>query len=252
MQTPSPHDSDRYEPSLLWETLRASGDIRQFQADDMAHIARELEEALTRGGSSEALECAVSREQIETLVLPLAVAALELARTARPRVLVGITGGAGTGKTVLSDLLRRAINAISQQKVAVSLAADAYHFPNAFLDTQVTITDGIEHPLRQIKGLPPTFDVRTMVDDLRRLRLSGEPAIQLPVYDRKRHEPVPGSLCVQPQHCIIIVEGLHLLRPEPEWKAVRNCLDFCVLLDLPLETCRRRVTARKLATGRST
>ena len=46
------------------------------------------------------------------------------------------------------------------------------------------------------------------------------------------------------------MEGLHLLRPEQSWKEARDCLDFCTLLELPLETCRRRVVTRKIAAGR--
>ena len=45
-------------------------------------------------------------------------------------------------------------------------------------------------------------------------------------------------------------EGLHLLRLEPSWKDARDCLDLCVLLELPFETCRRRLVPRKIAGGR--
>ncbi len=40
------------------------------------------------------------------------------------------------------------------------------------------------------------------------------------------------------------------MRPEPSWTDARACLDFCTLLELPLETCRRRVVSRKIAGGR--
>ena len=193
----------------------------------------------------------VSREQIETLLLPLAATVLNLANASQRRVLVGVTGGAGSGKTVLSHLLCRTINALSNQEIAVPLSTDAYHYPNAVLDSQVRVADGIAHPLRRLKGLPPTFDTKAMAADLRRVRTSDEPAIPLPIYDRDQHDPVPGGLCVRSQHRVVIVEGLHLLRPEPEWHAARDCLDFCILLDLSLETCRRRVTERKIAAGRT-
>ena len=192
----------------------------------------------------------VTREQIESLLLPLALATQNLARAKQPRVLVGVTGGAGTGKTILSVLLCRVLNVLSGQEIAVPLGVDAYHFPNAFLDTQVAIEQGNEVPLRQIKGRPPTFDVEALVADLRRLRSTEEHEIRLPVYDRGRHDPVPGSLCVCPHHRIVVVEGLHLLRPEQGWTEARACLDFCMLLELPLETCRRRLVTRKIAGGR--
>ena len=79
---------------------------------------------------------------------------------------------------------------------------------------------------------------------------SEEHEIRLPVYDRGLHDPVPGMLCASPHHRIVVLEGLHLLRPEQSWKEALACLDFCMLLELPLETCRRRVVTRKIAGGR--
>jgi fructose-1-phosphate kinase PfkB-like protein/pantothenate kinase len=192
----------------------------------------------------------VTREQVESLLLPLALAIQRLAQGKERRVLVGVTGGPGTGKTVLSVLLCRMLKVLTSQDIAIPLSVDAYHFPNAFLDTHVAVEQGQEMPLRRIKGRPPTFDAGALVADLRRLNSSDEQAIRLPVYDRSRHDPIPESLCVLPQHRIIVVEGLHLLRLEPVWRDARACLDFCVLLELPLETCRQRLVTRKIAGGR--
>ncbi len=251
MNTPSPLPSDAVSLPLLWEALIASGDIRRSESSDLTRRVLAVEQGLTSAVQRDAPYPVVTRDLIENLLLPLATAVIQLATAARPRVLIGITGGAGSGKSVLSSLLCQTLNALSNQNTAIALSTDAYHFPNAYLDAHVHTADGIPQPLRQMKGLPPTFDVKAIHSDLRRLRVAGDSAIRLPVYDRQRHDPVPGKLCALPQHRIIIVEGLHLLRPESEWKAIRECLDFCILLDVPLETCRRRVMTRKLAAGRS-
>ncbi|MHB8969801.1 MAG: PfkB family carbohydrate kinase [Pirellulaceae bacterium] len=237
-------------PLFLWEALCLGNDARRAASRDVHRIMQELGKANELKASGDVVRIEVTREQIESLLLPLALATRNLASATQQRVLVGVTGGAGTGKTILSTLLCRVLHVLSGQEIAVPLGMDAYHFPNAFLDMQVEIAQGKEVPLRQIKGRPPTFDVEALVADLRRLRSSEEHEIRLPVYDRGRHDPAPGALCVRPHHRIVVVEGLHLLRPEQSWKEARACLDFCMLLELPLETCRRRLVTRKIAGGR--
>ena len=246
-------NTDAYEPSslFLWEALLLGQDARRAASRDVNRILQELGEANERDASGDAVRIGVTREQIESLLLPLALATQNLARAKQHRVLVGVTGGAGTGKTTLSVLLCRVLQVLAGQEIAVPLGIDAYHFPNAFLHAQVEVDQGKEVPFRQIKGLPSTFDVESLVADLRRLHSSDEHEIRLPVYDRACHDPVPGALCVRPHHRIVFVEGLHLLRPEPGWEAARACLDCCMLLEMPLETCRRRLGTRKIAGGRS-
>jgi fructose-1-phosphate kinase PfkB-like protein/pantothenate kinase len=248
MNTPSPQPSDAVSLPLLWEALIASGDIRRAEWSDLARRLSAVEQGL----ASDAACPVVTRDLIKNLLLPLAAAALHLTAEGQRRVLIGITGGAGSGKTVLSNLLCQTLNALSNPDAAIAMSTDAYHFPNAYLDSHVHTADGIPQPLRQMKGLPPTFDTNALLSDLRRLRTAEDAAISLPIYDRERHDPVPGVLGVRPTHRIIVLEGLHLLRPEAEWRDIRNSLDFCILLDVPLETCRRRVTTRKLAAGRTT
>ncbi len=243
-------DPDDSLPAYLWDALSLGEDKRRSSSRDVDRILQDLGKADELDASGHVVRIRVEREQIESLLLPLALSVLQLAESKSRRVLVGITGGAGTGKTILSMLLCRVLNLLSGREIAAALTADAYHFPNAFLDTHVGMELGEEVPLRQIKGRPPTFDVAAMVADLRRLRASADQEIQLPVYDRRRHDPVPQSISVNPQHRIVIVEGLHLLRVEHGWQEARDCFDFCMLLELPLETCRRRVAVRKIAGGR--
>ncbi len=243
--------ADQPSPFFLWEALLLPAEARQLALDHTDRILQELDTVKSFESSGDVERAFITRQQIASLLLPLALAAQELAHTSRQRVLVGLTGGAGTGKSMLSVLLCRVLRTLAGQEIAVPLGVDAYHFPNDFLDRQLVSYLGRDVPLRHIKGLPPTFDVEALVADLQRLRCSQEHEIRLPVYDRAGHDPVPDALCVQPHHRIVIVEGLHLLRLEDDWRNARECLELCVLLELPLETCRRRVVARKIAGGRS-
>ncbi|MEW6745685.1 MAG: PfkB family carbohydrate kinase [Planctomycetota bacterium] len=236
---------------MLWETLFPGGDAAQAASGDVDRILEALGETAAVEASGVAVRVRVTREYVGSTLLPLATAFRKLVRERERRVLVGVAGGAGTGKTVLCSLLCRVLDVLEGQEVAVTLSMDGYHFSNAYLDTHFTIERGEEVPLRQLKGRPPTIDVAAFVADLQRLRSSSEGEIALPVYDRGRHDPVPAGLCVHPQHRVVLVEGLHLLRAEGRWDEIRSGLDCCILLDLPLEACRRRVVARKVAGGRT-
>ena len=251
----SPSDIPQIESpaTCLWEALSLGSEFRLESARETARIIRELGAAVEVEASGVATRVNVTREDVESQLLPLAIAFQNWQRTAQRRIFVGVAGGAGSGKTVLAALLCRVLRVLEGREIAVPVSMDGYHFPTDFLEAQRGIENGREVGLREIKGRPPTFDVEAFAADLRRLRspLGDEREIRLPVYDRRRHDPVPEAMAVQPHHRIVIVEGLHLVRPEPGWNEVRAGLDFCLLLELPLATCRRRVVFRKVAGGRT-
>jgi fructose-1-phosphate kinase PfkB-like protein/pantothenate kinase len=253
MPPPSVPSSAESAAGCLWEALALPSARRLAAAVDAARVQRELGATVTLDAAGVATPIAVAAGEVESLWLPLALALQARQHAAQRRILVGVAGGAGSGKTVLSQLLCRVLRVLAGREVAVAVSMDGYHFPNAWLDAHVGSEGGRDVQLRDIKGRPPTFDVAAFAADLARLRVPAAPGeeIRLPVYDRKRHEPVPAALVVQPQHAIVIVEGLHLLRPEPGWEEVHGCLDFRLLLELPLASCRARVVDRKVAGGRT-
>lgn len=208
--------------------------------------------SLTVNASGMELRLRLTPGEVGSLLAPLALALRERQRGAGRRILFGLAGGAGTGKTVLGALLCDALAALEDREIATVVSMDGYHFPNSHLDAHRGSDQGRDVTLRAIKGRPPTFDVGAFAADLRRLRSPRACTrdILLPAYDRRQHEPVPRALRVRPCHRIVIVEGLHLLRPEPGWNEVRSSLDFCTLLEVPLDICRQRVVARKIAGGR--
>lgn len=251
------HPSDPPETQLpadcLWAALSLEPEFRDEAAQGTSRVMRELGESVELEASGVVMRVSITQDDVESRLLPLAIAVRQWQRTAQRRLFFGVVGGAGTGKTILSVLLCRVLRALEGREIAVSVSMDGYHFPNVYLDSHTGREDGKEVCLREIKGRPSTFEVAALVADLQRLRsrLGEENEIRIPVYDRRRHDPVPGALAVQPHHRIVIVEGLHLIRPEPGWNEVKDGLDFCLLLELPLAACRRRVVSRKVAGGRS-
>jgi pantothenate kinase len=131
------------------------------------------------------------------------------------RVIVGITGAPGAGKTTLADEVAAELNRAHGTAVAVPM--DGFHLANVELRRL-----GRAHR----KGAPDTFDDAGYVALLRRLRQGGE-TVYAPAFDHVLNEPVAGSIPVDPDARFIVTEGNYLLL----WPEVLPLLDLAVYLE---------------------
>ncbi|WP_245650554.1 nucleoside/nucleotide kinase family protein [Nocardia harenae] len=145
------------------------------------------------------------------------------------RVLLGITGPPGTGKSTLAEGLRAAL--APDAEIA---PMDGYHLPNAVLD---------ERGARERKGEPDTFDVAGFVANLRVLR--HEKTVPWPTFDRSTDEPTPAGVTFTTQR-IALVEGNYLLT----WAEVGPLLDEIWYLDAPRDLLAQRLIDRHRQGGR--
>lgn len=169
----------------------------------------------------------------------------------RPRSVFGIAGPGGSGKTVVAGLLARLISDyLGPPARAAVLSMDAYHLPNAELDTVMVETPGQpSRPLRSEKGSPRTYDVPAFIRALERVR--SEEQVALPEYDRTVHDPVPNRLRLDRDCRIVFVEGNYLLLDRGPWYAVAPLLDVKAFVTLPLQTIRASMTLRHVRGGRA-
>ncbi|MFE3546084.1 nucleoside/nucleotide kinase family protein [Nocardia sp. NPDC059177] len=156
------------------------------------------------------------------------------------RVLLGIAGPPGAGKSTLAQRLRAAVGAS-----AVVAPMDGYHLRNAVLRERGALAR---------KGEPDTFDAAGFVADLRALREArvGEP-VPWPLFDRAIDEPTEGGVLIRDER-VVVVEGNYLLLTDaeaPGWAAVRGMLDACWYLDAPREVLTTRLLYRHVAGGRA-
>ncbi|GAB2884318.1 nucleoside/nucleotide kinase family protein [Nocardioides pacificus] len=159
---------------------------------------------------------------------------------AAPRVVLGIVGPPGVGKTYVAARFRAVLQADGVP--TETIAMDGFHLSNVQLDRL---------GLRERKGSPETFDVAGLVSLLRRIREPGAEAIFVPDYDRELHEPVAARRCVEPGTRVVVVEGNYLLHDAPGWAQVRALLDVAWHLDAPESLRGERLVARHVAGGRS-
>lgn len=199
------------------------------------------------------VEASVRVEELWHVYLPLSFALTSRpVDTATRRTLVGIAGPPGSGKSVFAALLKAIMNRITQRPSdgAVVVPLDGFHFPNAYLDTHcMPRADGTGQSLRLRKGAPETFDVAGFGRALE--LLSAEPRVELPVYDRRTHDPVEGAIVVMPHHRVALVEGNYLLLQREGWASLARWLDLSLFLSMPMAAVRPGLIERHVRGGRT-
>ena len=131
---------------------------------------------------------------------------------AHARLVIGLAGGTGSGKTTVAEAVVRALDG---ERVAF-LEHDAYYRDLRPLPFEERAAQNFDHP--------DAFETDLMVDHLRQLR-AGQ-AIHKPIYDYSTHLRTEQSTRVEPAS-VIVVEGI-LVLAEP---VLRDLMDLKIFVD---------------------
>lgn len=174
-------------------------------------------------------------DELSTLAASLA------ADAAGSRLLLGITGSPGSGKTTLAKALVEHLNR-ARHGIAAYLPMDGFHLANANLD------DLGRHDR---KGAIDTFDGWGFVALLERLRLETGHAIYAPSFKRSIDEGIAGDITIPADASIIVVEGNYLLVDQEPWNKVKDILDASWFCTTPADEREARLIDRHVRHGRS-
>jgi uridine kinase len=128
------------------------------------------------------------------------------------RLVIGICGGTGSGKTTITE---RIISALSPESVLV-LQQDHYYKDLPHLPLEQRARQNFDHP--------DSFDTPLLIDHVRQLR-EGH-AIDRPVYDFTKHQRASTTVRMNPYPAMIL-EGILI----SENKALRELMDIKIFVD---------------------
>lgn len=149
------------------------------------------------------------------------------------RIVIGITGASGSGKTFVA---RSLIKRFGSDR-AVTVQEDSYYKDLSHLAHDERATCNFDHP--------DVFEHDLLVEHLTQL-LDGE-AVSQPVYDYESHLRLKETRRVSPCD-VIILEGILIFNNSQ----LRELMDLRVFIDTPLDICFIRRLKRDMAErGRS-
>ena len=100
------------------------------------------------------------QEDIETIFFPLLRKLSDLQKEKKRRILVFLAAPPAVGKSTLASVLAHLSKTDEQLCEIQDIGLDGFHYPQRYLDSHSMIKDGIEIPLRDVKGCPETFDIK--------------------------------------------------------------------------------------------
>ncbi|MGO2082523.1 uridine kinase [Vagococcus sp.] len=127
-------------------------------------------------------------------------------------IVIGVTGGSGSGKTSVSRAILRTLPNHS----ILLFEQDAYYKDQSHLSFEKRLNTNYDHPL--------AFDTNLLIEHLRQL-ISYE-AIDKPIYDYEAHTRSSAVIHQEPKE-VIIVEGILILEDE----RLRELMDIKVYVD---------------------
>ncbi len=155
-----------------------------------------------------------------------------------PRVILGLAGPPGCGKSTLAEALQAHF-----ADASVVVPMDGFHLAN---------TELARLGRRGRKGAPDTFDSAGYVALLHRLRHQGAAeTVYAPQYRRELEEPIAGAISVPPEASLVITDGNYLLLPDGHWAGVPALLDEVWYVDVDPALRLDRLLQRHQRFGRS-
>ncbi|KAG5923058.1 hypothetical protein E4U42_005057 [Claviceps africana] len=174
------------------------------------------------------------------------------------RLLIGIAGIPGSGKTTLSHILTQSLNSRAAHAhpqphqppcpaPAIVVPMDGFHLPRAALSAMPNPAEA--HARR---GAPFTFDAPKLLALMRRLRAPIPPlgsSILAPSFDHAVKDPREEDISVLPTHRIVILEGNYLALDKDEWRDGAALLDELWFVEVDFAVARARLRERHVRAG---
>ena len=163
--------------------------------------------------------------------------AISLTHVIDTRVIIGIVGKPGTGKSTLSNFLLKNLPKESTALVPM----DGYHLSN----DQLKLLGRMER-----KGAPDTFDSHGYAELLQRIKANLKEEIYFPIFHREIEESIAAEGVIHPHTCLVLTEGNYLLLENDGWAKVKSTLTESWYVDIDNDKRMSRLVARHIKYGK--
>ena len=153
------------------------------------------------------------------------------------RVLIGIIGKPGAGKSTLSKFLMAKL----PKEFVTVVPMDGYHLSNKVL---------MDLKRADRKGAPDTFDVAGFISLVKRIRSEQTQNIYYPIFDRAIEESIAAQGVVTSATKVVIIEGNYLLHNDGGWEVCNDLLDESWMVDVDDDKRISRLISRHIAYGK--
>lgn len=163
---------------------------------------------------------------------------LDLESKSKTRVVIGITGKPGSGKSTVTSKLKETIPG----ERTVILSQDGYHLSNLQLESLGR---------SNFKGAPDTFDSEGFSKILFRVKSELKNNIYFPIFHREIEESISAEGLITEKTNVVLVEGNYLLFETHGWGEVAKHLDEIWYLQVDDDLRLSRLVARHIEFGKN-
>ncbi|KAI3396891.1 hypothetical protein diail_11595 [Diaporthe ilicicola] len=157
----------------------------------------------------------------------------------RPRCLVAVAGGLGSGKSTIAGEVRDRIE--EQGLKCQVITVEGFLKP----------ADDLSEEQLEQRGSIDTLDgdaVLRMIQDLREGH-TGEEDLRIPGFDEHAREPVPDGQVIRASTQVVIIKGTYVLADAQPWRRIGALVDERWFVFVQPEVARERGAARYLDKG---
>ncbi|MFG6191884.1 nucleoside/nucleotide kinase family protein [Nonomuraea sp. JJY05] len=156
------------------------------------------------------------------------------------RVVVGIAGCPGAGKSTLAGWLAESLTSAGLPAVWVPM--DGFHLADVELERLGR---------RRRKGAMDTFDAHGYLALLHRIRAETGSVVYAPSFDREIEQPIAGAIPVPPAARVVVSEGNYLLADDDPWRRVRAAMTEVWYAEIDDRVRLHRLTRRHVQFGKT-
>jgi pantothenate kinase len=177
---------------------------------------------------------------------------VDLHKILEQRIIVGIVGPPGAGKSFLAEQIAwLASRGCIPGVMATALPMDGFHHNREYLEHHhQRLSSGESISLLESKGSPFTYDAESLRQHLQQLR-EVLPMMTWPGYDRQTHEVVPEEHRIPAAVNMVLVEGNYLFLDRPPFKGIGDFFDLKIYVEAPAPSIMGNLMERHILGGRS-